>query len=336
MSSNTNNFSNKVSASIAPSLDNRNLMLENLDLHISRISSKTTPEHIARTLYEMSIADVDYVDIVATKDPETKAVLYYSAFIRLIKWGPERFPACEFDEKKMFKIFLNRYSSDSAEKYWVLYPNKNPLPRTRVNVHQLAASTEKLFENVEQLTETVLKQNVEIESLKDANNECITKLATAEAQIELLGKSVAHLIRLFESREEKCNNENAAKLKDAQSQTNAMVDIIKGLMQADKQDCDDMKAEYNEYLREDAIAHGYPIVIQPVSKPVKKVDDDDCMFSKPVRRYTYDYSYTAASAVDEMESEFLTQLDALPVQYFTISTATEAKMQCSRDFCGNQ
>jgi len=135
-------------------------------LHISRISSKTTPEHISRTLYEMSIADVEYVDIVATKDPETKAVLYYSAFVHLLRWGPERFPATEFDEKKVFKIFLGRYSSDPAEKYWNLYPNKNPLPRTRVNVHQLAASTEKLFENAEKLTAIVEAQKLEIEALK--------------------------------------------------------------------------------------------------------------------------------------------------------------------------
>jgi hypothetical protein len=76
---------------------------------------------------------------------------------------------------------------------------------------------------------------------------------------------------------------------------------------------------------------------------VKKVDDDDCMFSKPVRQFK-DYSYIVETpsakskmTLDELESDFLTQLDAsFPVQYFTISTATESKIQCSRDFCGNQ
>jgi hypothetical protein len=330
--SNTSNTSNRVSASIAAPLDNKNIFLENLDLHIPRISPKTTPEHIARTLYEMSVAEVDYVDIVATKDPETKAVMYYSAFVRLIKWGPERFPAGEFYEKKMFKIFLGRYSSDSAERYWVLYPNKNPLPRTRVNIHQLAFSTEKLFENAEQHAERSAWHHLEIENLKTANNECNAKLAAAEAQIALLSENVAYLMRQFESRDDKKQKENDAKLKDAQSQTNTMVDIIKGLMQADKQDCDDLKAAYNEYLREDVNTG-----VQSDSKQVKKVDDDDCMFSKPVRQYTYDYSYVAATTVvDKMESEFLLQLDDLPVQCYTISTATEAKMQCSRDYCGNQ
>jgi hypothetical protein len=162
---------------------NRNIFSENLDLHISRISARTTPDHISRSLYEMRIGDVEYVDIVATKDPVTKAVLYYSAFIRLLRWGPERFPAQEFDEKKSFKIFLGRYSSDPAEKYWVLYPNKNPLPRSRVNTHQLAASTEKLFENVEQLTATVASQQTQIEDLKLSLKQCEENFAAKIAEM---------------------------------------------------------------------------------------------------------------------------------------------------------
>jgi hypothetical protein len=188
-STNNNNNNNLSTASMMPVDTPRNLFLENLDLHISRISSRTTPEHISRTLYEMSICDVDYVDIVATKDPATKAILYYSAFVRLIRWGPDRFPPQEFDEKKIFKIYLGRYSSDSAEKYWVLYPNKNPLPRTRVNVHQLAASTEKLFEQDEQFTVTIASQQAQIEALKTSLQQCETNFAKQMEQMMALIKA---------------------------------------------------------------------------------------------------------------------------------------------------
>lgn len=202
MSSNNsnNNNNNACSNTAASGLVQRNLMSENLDLHISRISARTTPDHISRTLYEMSIADVDYVDIVATKDPETKAVLYYSAFLRLIRWGPERFPATEFDEKKMFKIYLGRYSSDPAEKYWCLYPNKNPLPRTRVNVHQLAASTEKLFENAEQLTATVEMQKTEIEAQKTEIEAQKTEIEAQKSEIEALKCELKRCENKFDAR----------------------------------------------------------------------------------------------------------------------------------------
>jgi hypothetical protein len=178
-----NNNNNNCGLSSVTCRANRNIFEENLDLHISRISARTTPGHISRTLFELRVAEVDYVDIVATKDPVTKAVLYYSAFIRLVCWNPEGYPAQEFDEKKIFKIYLGRYGSDSAEKYWVLYPNKNPLPRSRVNTHQLAASTEKLFDNVEQLTATVASQQTQIDELKLSLKQCEENFAAKIAEM---------------------------------------------------------------------------------------------------------------------------------------------------------
>lgn len=221
MSSNNsnNNNNNACSNTAASGFVQRNLMCENLDLHISRISARTTPEHISRTLYEMSIADVEYVDIVATKDPETKAVLYYSAFVHLLRWGPERFPAIEFDEKKVFKIYLGRYSSDPAEKYWNLYPNKNPLPRTRVNVHQLAASTEKLFDNAEQLTAIVALQKSEIEAQK-------SEIEAQKSEIESLKCELKRCENKFDARIEAIlallSNSDLAKAVPSHSSSNLL------------------------------------------------------------------------------------------------------------------
>ena len=161
MNTNNNNAMNNNNVSVS--------MLENLDLHIPKISANTTAKHIADALWYMRIATVDYVDIVAIKDPETKVVKHYSAFLRLKSWGPERFPAADFNERKSFKIVLGGYANDPYEKYWVLYPNTNPLPRSKVNTHQLAASTEKLFEINEQL---------------------VAKIAFMEQKFELMQKQI--------------------------------------------------------------------------------------------------------------------------------------------------
>lgn len=162
MNTNTNNFNannNNVSFS-------RDIMLENLDLHIPKISANTTAKHIADALWYMRIATVDYVDIVAIKDPETKVIKHFSAFLRLKSWGPERFPVSEFNERKTFKIVLGGYANDPYEKYWVLYPNTNPLPRSKVNTHQLAASTEKLFEINEQLVAKIAMMEQKFELMQ--------------------------------------------------------------------------------------------------------------------------------------------------------------------------
>ena len=103
---NTNNNNNNAMNNNNVSFS-RDVMLENLDLHIPKISANTTAKHIADALWYMRIATVDYVDIVAIKDPETKVVKHYSAFLRLKSWGPERFPAAEFNEKKTSGIWLS-------------------------------------------------------------------------------------------------------------------------------------------------------------------------------------------------------------------------------------
>jgi hypothetical protein len=182
MNTNTNNTNTYTNVS-------RDVMIENLDLHIPRISANTTAKHIADALWYMRIATVDYVDIVAIKDPETKEIKHFSAFLRLRSWGPERFPAAEFNEKKTFKIVLGGYANDPYEKYWVLYPNTNPLPRSKVNTHQLAASTEKLFEINEQLV-------AKIEMME-------TKFALMQQQMGIMEERLTRLTYVEPTPEEK-------------------------------------------------------------------------------------------------------------------------------------
>ena len=138
----------------------------NLDIHIPRISSKTTADYVAYVLSELGVGIVDYVDIVITKDPQTRSKLFHSAFVRLTVWGPNTSITSYFNTHKNYKLYLGQYSQEPAEIFWLLLPNINPLPRTKVNIHQLAASTEKLFDNTEQLTAIIGTQNQEMTALK--------------------------------------------------------------------------------------------------------------------------------------------------------------------------
>jgi hypothetical protein len=342
ISSNTSSNSSSSSSSRSDSR-NSNLMLENLDLHIPRISEKTTAEHIGRALYEMSIANVEYVDIVATKNPETKEVLYYSAFVRLAYWGPERFPAYEFETKKTFKVYLHAYSSDPAEKYWVLYPNKNPLPRTRINIHQLAASTEKLFDSIEQLTSTNALQNTEIAGLRAENAELNSRMCLMQDKMELMMTMINKLAPI--------------ELSPAK--------VLKTEKNSPKQNTSELIHEL--FLR-------HPVQKQTQAFTGKSVvDDDDCMFSKPVNRYNQANEALIQEAniafpfdglhindnVDDMEDDFLTQLD-IPQPTLSremsvsggrqsttsgrqsttsgrqsTTSGSQDRVICSRDFCGN-
>lgn len=286
MSSNTNTNSNTNNNSI------RNVMLENLDLHIPKISAKTTADNIAYALWVMRIGTVEYVDIVAIKDPETKEVKHYSAFIKLQSWGPERFPANEFDEKKVFKIFLGAYSNEPAEKYWVLYPNKNPLPRTKVNIHQLAASNEKLFEVNEQLSQKVGEQEMIIKDLKAENTENKNKIDYLEKQIEML-------IKMFGVKEQ--NLLPVPVLKRSTAIDNTWQDIFK-------------KPE--------------PLISDKSFKTVI-VDEDDCMFSRPLVK-PFPEIEPVVTSVSPVK-----QIDPVDEKQVREIIQNNSRAICSRDFCGN-
>ena len=229
-----NTFANNVS---------RDVMIENLDLHIPRISANTTAKHIADALWYMRIATVDYVDIVAIKDPETKAIKHFSAFLRLKSWGPERFPASEFNEKKTFKIVLGGYANDPFEKYWVLYPNTNPLPRSKVNTHQLAASTEKLFEVNEQL---------------------VAKIAMMEQKFALMEKQMGIM------------EERLTRLSHVEHTPAEIKELVK-LPELFRYGHPRKNQRYESY--DMPFADGGLGLVQRINGAVV-VDEDDCMFSK--------------------------------------------------------
>ena len=142
-----------------------------LNLYIPRVSSNTTEEIIKYAFYNLRVGIVEYADFVATKHPETKEVQYYSAFVKLASWVPEMKPIYEFNKNSSYKMYLGQLgqygSGDPNEKFWVLLPNKNPLQRTKVNVHQLAASTDKLFDQNESFTADLLKKDEEIKVLNE-------------------------------------------------------------------------------------------------------------------------------------------------------------------------
>jgi hypothetical protein len=271
-------------------------MLENLDLHIPRISANTTAKHIADALWYMRIATVDYVDIVAIKDPETKVVKHYSAFLRLKSWGPERFPVSEFNERKSFKIVLGGYANDPYEKYWVLYPNTNPLPRSKVNTHQLAASTEKLFEVNEQLVAkiTMMEEKFALmEKQMAIMEERLTRLSYVEPTPEEMKELVKlpELVRTSATCYSEINNPYALK---RQKSCNISFDDLPPL-------------------------------------PKKVVDEDDCMFSRQLKPFDAEV-LIADSPLTAVPSPKQDPVDEAEVR---VLIASNGRAVCSRDFCGN-
>ena len=167
---------------IASGLAIEKVGVNNLDLYIPRINENYTEDQIKYIFADMSIAMVDYVDFVATKDPETKEIKFYSAFLRLREWNPEGYWYNKIIVEKQNKIQV------SKSEFWIILPAKTPLSRSKVNTHQLAAYTDELYVRVEAIEKSAV-DNVTVSSTHFQN--LLAKSEAQAAQIDQLLKIVA-------------------------------------------------------------------------------------------------------------------------------------------------
>ena len=72
---------NYADAQAKANASNPNTGVNNLDIYIPRIDGRYTEDDIKFTFRSIGVGLVAYADFVATKDPETKEVKFYSAFI---------------------------------------------------------------------------------------------------------------------------------------------------------------------------------------------------------------------------------------------------------------
>jgi hypothetical protein len=128
-------------------------LTSNLDLYIPRIASNATEDQVKAIFLHCNIGTVEYCDFAITKDKYTKKPLYTSAFIKLSTWLRTSGACEDFAKNESIRLYLSRETNE----FWIILPNKNPLPRTHVNNSQLAAATDKLFEQTEQIVEKASK-----------------------------------------------------------------------------------------------------------------------------------------------------------------------------------
>ena len=155
--------------------------INNLDLYIPRVDEKYSEEEIKFIFADIGIGIVNYVDFVATKDPDTKQVKFYSAFLRLKEWNPYR------DWYKMIIVEKQNRIQISKREFWVILPAKTPLSRSKVNTHQLAAYTDELYVRVETIEKSVA-ENITVSSKHF--QDLLAKSEAQAAQIDQLMKIV--------------------------------------------------------------------------------------------------------------------------------------------------
>jgi hypothetical protein len=272
-------------------------LTETLYLYIPRASLNTTEFTVKDAFFSNNIGDVEYCDLVVIKDKVTKEPQHMSVFLKLVSWNP--FTAARSDFLTMGSIKLHL-----ANEFWIILPNKTPLPRTHVNVSQLAASSDKLFEQTEHLAEknSMLAGEI-VEMRKVINNQ--------KDHIAILQANQATLLSMLERVKHQVNALTAC---NADSEPTPTRDYKMTLSELDPDEEEEDEEEeqkeaefvlpppppltrnnagFYDYENDVFAEHEYqgeapaiqqtPSYCEDMYVPIPtQFDEDDCIFSKPL------------------------------------------------------
>ncbi len=263
-----------------------------LDLYIPKMSLKTTEENIKDVLFHKNIGVVDYCDLVVVKHKETKEPQHMSAFLKLISWNPFSEARNDFNKNGSLTVYLTPMSKE----YWKIYPNSNPIPRTHVNISQLAASTEKLFEQQE-------KTDNDQKEMKE-------QMAIMKELILLQKEKIEQL----EDKMENMFNQFVEMIQNSKPQKKERSELGPRLSLSDL----DSDSNFESNLKS---------TLKPIQLP-HNLDDDDCVFLKSVPA-----SIPRLSSVANVVSSLV--IDLCNEENRTVSPENSVRASISRDFCGN-
>ena len=105
-------------------------------IYIPFVDSRLTEKDVINTFDYYNICNVSRVDFVEI--PEKTNVCH--AFVHVNNWYNSNNASIAFwdiTNKGSYKFYYSQ-SQSSSNAFWLLLPNKNPIPKTKLNIHQLA------------------------------------------------------------------------------------------------------------------------------------------------------------------------------------------------------
>ena len=276
-----------------------------LDLYIPKMSLKTTEENIKDVLFHKNIGVVDYCDLVVVKHKETKEPQHMSAFLKLISWNPFSEARNDFNKNGSLTVYLTPMSKE----YWKIYPNSNPIPRTHVNISQLAASTEKLFEQQEKTDNDQKEMKEQMTIMKEL-------ILLQKEKIEQLEDKMENMFNQFvEMIQKKSTSFENKSLPIHRTFSYDQSELGPRLSLSDL----DSDSNYESNLKS---------TLKPIQLP-HNLDDDDCVFLKSVPATSIPRLSSVANVVSS------SVIDLSNEENRTVSPENSVRASISRDFCGN-
>lgn len=126
-------------------------------IYIPFVDSRLTEKDVINTFDYYNICNVSRVDFVEI--PEKTNVCH--AFIHVNNWYNSNNASLAFwdiTNKGSYKFYYSQ-SQSSSNAFWLLLPNKNPIPKTKLNIHQLAVM-------ISEMEKKIADQQAEMDNMK--------------------------------------------------------------------------------------------------------------------------------------------------------------------------
>lgn len=130
-----------------------------LYIYIPRVDVRFNETELQYFLRDIGI--IDYVDFGEVKDKTTNEFRHYCAFVKFQEWNICHEAYTEVVQNSSYRLQI------SPVEYLMLLPNKNPLPRSKLNTHQLAAFYEDLQGKYDDLQKKYMKLANEVKRLTE-------------------------------------------------------------------------------------------------------------------------------------------------------------------------
>lgn len=153
-------------------------------VYIARIEGKYTERDVCDIIADSRIGRAMYVDFTAVKDNSAEAgpnpaFKFYSAFVMMSEWNPLAL------EDLTKTGYLKVWTDSRRISYFMIRQAKegSEIPRTKVNIHQLASYTSELYEKM-----SVAEKKVELAE---------QKAELAEKKAELADQKIAEMMTMM-------------------------------------------------------------------------------------------------------------------------------------------
>lgn len=163
-------------------------------VYIARIEGKYSERDVCDIIADSRIGRAMYVDFTAVKDNSVDAgpnpaFKFYSAFVMMSEWNPLAL------EDLTKTGYLKVWTDSRRVSYFMLRQAKegSEIPRTKVNIHQLAAYTAELYEKVgaSEKKAELAEKKAELADQKIA--EMMTVMNEMVAKMTLMSNQIAYM-----------------------------------------------------------------------------------------------------------------------------------------------